>query len=193
MTHGDAREGEWRGNWWMKSVTSTLTLPRNMLYPALLPLMRTPRLSVVDWTDAPTNLNGLVHFAKREIWFLCVCHHISNAVYLQYWPRINICLSSYHAAQKGVVSFVSSEFLFYFLLFISWQYFFFVVIPHMSDIREAPNVICQEISKVQTYESSEMQHSVPYTVHGKCKSRGAENNSHTETELLYLIILWSDF
>ena len=29
------------------------TLPQNMVYPALLPLMRTPRLSVVDWTDAP--------------------------------------------------------------------------------------------------------------------------------------------
>ena len=27
------------------------TLPRNMLYAALLPLMRTPRLPVVDWTD----------------------------------------------------------------------------------------------------------------------------------------------
>jgi hypothetical protein len=39
------------------------TLPRNMVYPALLPLMRKPRLPVVDWTDAPADLNGLVHFA----------------------------------------------------------------------------------------------------------------------------------
>ena len=30
-----------------------------MVYPALLPLMRTPRLSAVD-------LNGLVHFAERR-------------------------------------------------------------------------------------------------------------------------------
>ena len=36
-----------------------------MLYPALLPLMRTPRLPAVDWTDAPTDLNGLVRFAER--------------------------------------------------------------------------------------------------------------------------------
>jgi len=36
-----------------------------MVYPALLPLMRTPRLPVVDWTDAPANLNGLVLFAER--------------------------------------------------------------------------------------------------------------------------------
>jgi len=36
-----------------------------MVYPALLPPMCTPQLPVVDWTDAPANLNGLVHFAKR--------------------------------------------------------------------------------------------------------------------------------
>jgi hypothetical protein len=35
-----------------------------MVYPALLPLMRTPRLPVVDWTDAPADLNdGLFRFA----------------------------------------------------------------------------------------------------------------------------------
>jgi len=37
-----------------------------MVYPALLPLMRTPRLPVVDWTDAPAGLNGLVRFAERR-------------------------------------------------------------------------------------------------------------------------------
>ena len=42
---------------------------RNMVYPALLPLlplMRTPRLPVVDWTDAPADLNGLVRFTERR-------------------------------------------------------------------------------------------------------------------------------
>ena len=62
--HGDAREG--KGNWRVEWVANTLTLPRNMVYPALLPLMRTPRLSVVDWTDAPADLNGLVRFAERR-------------------------------------------------------------------------------------------------------------------------------
>ena len=42
------------------------SLPRNLVYPALLLLMRTPRLSVVDWTDDPADLNGLVHFAERQ-------------------------------------------------------------------------------------------------------------------------------
>jgi hypothetical protein len=65
MAHGDAWEGKWRGNWWTEWVASTLTLPRKTVYPALLPLMRTPRLPVVDWTDAPADLNGLVRFAAR--------------------------------------------------------------------------------------------------------------------------------
>jgi hypothetical protein len=37
-----------------------------MVYPALLPLMRIPWLPVVDWTDAPANLNGLVRPAERQ-------------------------------------------------------------------------------------------------------------------------------
>ena len=37
-----------------------------MVYPALLPLMRTIRLPVFDWTDAPADLNGLVCFAGRR-------------------------------------------------------------------------------------------------------------------------------
>ena len=37
-----------------------------MVYSALLPLMRTPRLPVVDWTDAPADVNGLVRFAERR-------------------------------------------------------------------------------------------------------------------------------
>ena len=66
MAHGDAREGKWRGNWRMGWVASILTLPRNVVYPALLPLMRTPRLPAVDWTDAPDDLNGLVRSAERR-------------------------------------------------------------------------------------------------------------------------------
>jgi len=59
MAHGDAREGR------MEWVASSLTLPRNTVYPALLPLMSTPRLPAVDWTDAPAGLNGLVRFAEK--------------------------------------------------------------------------------------------------------------------------------
>ena len=66
VAHGDAREGKWRGNWRMEWVASTLTPPPNVVYPALLKLMRTPRLPAVDWTDAPTDLNGLVRFGERR-------------------------------------------------------------------------------------------------------------------------------
>jgi len=37
-----------------------------MVYPALLPLMPTPRLPVVDRTHAPADLNGLVRFDERR-------------------------------------------------------------------------------------------------------------------------------
>jgi len=60
--HGDAREEKWRMEW----VASTLTLPRNVVYPALLMLMRTSRLQAVNWTDAPAGLNGLVRFGERR-------------------------------------------------------------------------------------------------------------------------------
>ena len=66
VAHGDAREGKWRGNWRMEWVASTLTPPPNVVYPALLKLTRTPRLPAVDWTDAPTDLNGLVRFGERR-------------------------------------------------------------------------------------------------------------------------------
>jgi len=66
MAHGDAQEGKWRGNWRMEWVARTLILPRNVLQPPLLPLVRTIRLPEFDWTDAPTDLNGLVHFGERR-------------------------------------------------------------------------------------------------------------------------------
>jgi len=37
-----------------------------MVNPALLPLMATPRLPVVDCTEAPADLNGLARFAERR-------------------------------------------------------------------------------------------------------------------------------
>jgi len=66
VAHGDAREGKWRGNWRTEWAASTLTPPPNVVYPALLKLMRTPHLSAVDRTDAPTDLNGLVRFGERR-------------------------------------------------------------------------------------------------------------------------------
>ena len=66
VAHGDAREGKWRGNWRMEWVASTLTPPPNVVYPALLKLMGITGLPAVDWTDAPTDLNGLIRFGERR-------------------------------------------------------------------------------------------------------------------------------
>ena len=63
VADGREREGE-TGEWSGQPVP--FTLPRNMVYPALLPLIRTPQLPVVNWTDAPADLNGLVRFAERR-------------------------------------------------------------------------------------------------------------------------------
>jgi hypothetical protein len=70
VTHGRGSEGE-TGEW--SGLPVLFTLPRNMVYPALLPLMRTPPLPVVDWTDAPADLNGLVRFAERRNLVCCAC------------------------------------------------------------------------------------------------------------------------
>ena len=66
MAHVDALVRKWRGNRGMEWVASTLTLPRNVVYPALLTLTRTPWLPAVNWTDALTDLNGLVRFGERR-------------------------------------------------------------------------------------------------------------------------------
>jgi hypothetical protein len=63
VTHWRGSEGETGER---SRYPALFTLPRNMLYPALLQPMRTPRLPVVDWTDAPADLNGLVRFAERR-------------------------------------------------------------------------------------------------------------------------------
>ena len=39
--------------------------PHNVVYPALLTLMRTPRLPAVDRTDSPADLNGLVRLGEK--------------------------------------------------------------------------------------------------------------------------------
>jgi hypothetical protein len=57
-----------------------------MVYPALLPLMRTPRLPVVDWTDAPADLHVFVRFAEgRNLVSARVPSHFSWPL-----PRLNL-------------------------------------------------------------------------------------------------------
>jgi hypothetical protein len=54
-----------------------------MVYPELLPLMRTPRLTVVGLTDAPADLNGLVLLAeKRNLVSVRVTSHFKRGLHL---------------------------------------------------------------------------------------------------------------
>jgi len=83
MAHGNEREGKWRGNWRMEWVATNLHTTSEHCVLSI-PLVRTPRPPVVDWTDAPTDLYRLVRFAERRnlvCALLRVCHHISTGLY----------------------------------------------------------------------------------------------------------------
>jgi len=57
-----------------------------MVYPTLLPLMRTPRLPVLDWTDTPADLNGLVRFAERlNLFSARVPSHFERSILISWW------------------------------------------------------------------------------------------------------------
>ena len=49
------------------------TLPRNLVYPALLPLIRAPRLPVVEWIDAPRRYKRTRSFRRKTKSGLCAC------------------------------------------------------------------------------------------------------------------------
>jgi len=66
-----------------------------MVYPVLLPLMRTPRLPVVYWNDAPADLNGLVPFAERRN---LVSAHVPSHFY---WPLPHKQLSCYQISKQN--------------------------------------------------------------------------------------------
>ena len=83
VAHGDAREGKWRGNWRIDWVASTLTPPPNVVYAALLKLMRTNRLPVVDWTDVPCRFKWTRPFRGKTKSDFCACHHASTQYALQ--------------------------------------------------------------------------------------------------------------
>ena len=70
VTPGRGSEGE-TGEW--SGCPVPFTLPRNMVYPALIPLIRTPRLPVVDWTDAPRWFKWTPPFRRKTKSGFCAC------------------------------------------------------------------------------------------------------------------------
>ena len=84
VTHGTGSEretGEWSG--W----PVLFTLTRNMVYPALLPMMRTPRLPVVDWTDAPRRLKRTRPFRRKTKSGFWACAITFQPAYTYFWRR----------------------------------------------------------------------------------------------------------
>ena len=82
MAHGDAREGKWRGNWRMQWVASTLhTTSEHGVSSITTADAHTSAVSSrLNWLPPPIKIDSSVS-PKDEIWFLRMCHHISNAVY----------------------------------------------------------------------------------------------------------------
>jgi len=87
------------GTWWCMGgeVKGKLANGMGSQYPShylrvwhiqqLLQLMCTLRLPVVDWTDAPADLNGLVCFAKRRnLVFVHVLSHFRRSLPLHCGP-----------------------------------------------------------------------------------------------------------
>ena len=116
MAHGDAREGKWRRNWRMECVASTLhTTSKHDVYPALLPLMRTPRLPVVDWTDAPRRrFKWTRPFRWKTKSGFCACaitfqlaSTTLNSITLNTWWHVQImsCTPQFHKSSSHSVSF----------------------------------------------------------------------------------------
>jgi len=69
-----------------------------MVYPSLLPLMRTHRLPVINLTDAPADLNGLFRFAERR-------NLVSTRVPSHYnWPLQPRTYTSVFHAKNSVLS-----------------------------------------------------------------------------------------
>jgi len=100
--HGRRREGETgeTGDW--NEYPVPFTLPRNMVYPALLPLIRTPRLPVFDRTEAPADLNGLVRFAERQnLVFARVPSHFKRSPLFYTVPQHEV--SCVNVIQRGML------------------------------------------------------------------------------------------
>ena len=66
MARGDARQRKWSGNWRMEWVASTLHTTSEYGVSSITTADTHIRLPVVDWTDAPADLNGFVRCAERR-------------------------------------------------------------------------------------------------------------------------------
>jgi len=82
MDHGDAREGNWRWNWWMEWVASTLhtTSEQGVSSITIADAHTSAASSRLNWLP-PADLNGLVRFAgKRNLVSAHVPSHFKRSL-----------------------------------------------------------------------------------------------------------------
>jgi hypothetical protein len=90
MAHCHTREGKWRGNWWMDWVATTLYTTSEHGVSTVTTITTadvhtSAASSRLNWR--PCQFKWTRPFCQKdEIWFLHVCHHISNAVY---WVNVS--------------------------------------------------------------------------------------------------------
>jgi hypothetical protein len=65
-----------------------------MVYPALLPLMRTPRLPVVNWTDAPCRFKWTRPFRRKTESGFCTCAITFQAQSISQWHFLDTSLGN---------------------------------------------------------------------------------------------------
>jgi hypothetical protein len=94
MAHGDAGEGNWRGDWRMEWVASTLHTTSEHGVSGINTADAHTASSRLNWRPPPGNLNGLAHFAER--WNLVsarVPSHFKRSLRPSSWqitqPRVN--------------------------------------------------------------------------------------------------------
>jgi len=83
----EGETGEWSG------YPIPFTLPRNMVYPALLLLMRTPRLPVVGWTDVPCRFKWTHLFHRNTKSCFCTCAITFHLASTTSWLNAPLCWS----------------------------------------------------------------------------------------------------
>ena len=104
MAHGDTREGKWRGYWRMEWVASTLhtTSEHGVFSITTTDAHTSATSSRMNWR--PRRFKWTRPFRRKtKFWFLRVCHHISNAVYIVW-----VCVCSLLPGMQSACALLSS-------------------------------------------------------------------------------------
>jgi len=111
MTHRDAQEGKWRGNWRMEWVASTLhtTSEHGVSSITTADEHASAASSRLNWHPRPADLNGLVRCAeRRNVVSACVPSHFKSSLMIMmkllvFCEVIACLLEIFKCFSKGLV------------------------------------------------------------------------------------------